>query len=249
MPIAMLSKLSGRSRLRRTGRFALRAAALAALAAPLAACGVDRVVTGSITHEDYSQRHPIELRQEAYTLDLFASSVGLDSRAGPQIAEFADEYRRRGGGAIRALVPMGADAQVNERGIDDLRRLLVVNGIRGSLTVGGYPVADPRLASPIRVSFVGLKAKVATRCGEWPSDLASGSTLKGWENRSYWNHGCAYQNMIASQVADPRDLADKRGEGPKDTDMRTRAIGNVRRGADPGTVWTTKNSAIGTVGD
>jgi pilus assembly protein CpaD len=250
MPIALISNLPGWTAQHRLSRLASRALALAVVAAPLAACGVDRVVTGSVTPEDYGQRHPIELRQEAHKLDLFASASGLDNRAAPQIAEFADEYRRRGGGQIRALIPVGAgNTYSNERALDDLRRMLVANGIRGSLTVGTYPIADPRLASPIQVSFVGIKAKVATRCGEWPSDLASGSTVKGWDNRPYWNHGCAYQNMIASQVADPRDLADKRGEGPKDTDMRTRAIGNVRRGTDPGTVWTTKNSSIGAVGN
>lgn len=233
-----------------TARRAGRGLALALLAAPLVACGVDRTVVSSVTPDDFKERHPIELRQETFKLDLFPSASGLDSRANLQISEFAEDYRRRGGGPIRAMIPVGAGTEhSNERALDDLRRLLVRNNIRGSLTVGTYPVANPRLASPIQVSFVGLKAKVATRCGEWPSDLASGSSAQGWENRPYWNHGCAYQNMIATQVADPRDLADKRGEGPKDTDMRTRAIGNVRRGIDPGTNWTTKNSSIGAVGN
>ena len=100
----------------------------------------------------------------------------------------------------------------------------------------------------MRLSFDGIKAKVAHPCGEWPSDLASGSSTRGWDNKTYWNFGCANQNMIATQVADPRDVAEPRGESPADVAMRMRAIGNVRKGADPGTNWTTKNSSIGAVG-
>ncbi|MDB5649286.1 MAG: uncharacterized protein JWL62_806 [Hyphomicrobiales bacterium] len=228
----------------------LKALVLVLLAAPLAACGhVDRTVTGSITPEDYDKRHPIELREEAYKLDIFVGS-SLDARGKGQIAEFAETYRRVGGGQMRLLVPVGTGRDVsNGQAIDDIRHALLANGVRGSISVGTYPIADPRLGSPLQLSFIGLKAKVATRCGEWPADLASGSSLQGWENRPYWNNGCAYQNMIATQVADPRDLANRQGEGPKDTDMRTRAIGNVRKGTDPGTTWTTKNSSIGTVGN
>lgn len=227
----------------------IRGVTLLALAAPLAACGVDRTVTGSVISDAYEQRHPIELRQEAYKLDIFAGQ-GLDQRTRGQIAEFAGTYHKLGGGQIRLLFPAGSMADANnERALTEIRQALVQAGVRGSVTVGSYPIADPRLASPIQLSFIGLKAKVASRCGQWPSDLASGSTLQGWDNRSYWNHGCAYQNMIASQVADPRDLADKQAEAPKDTEMRTRAIGNVRKGTDPGTTWVTKNSSIGSVGN
>ena len=76
--------------------------------------------------------------------------------------------------------------------------------------------------------FQGIRAKVAHRCGDWPSDLASGSSTRGWENEPYWNFGCSQQSMLAAQVDDPRDLAAPRGEQPTDTQFRTRAITNVR---------------------
>ncbi len=102
--------------------------------------------------------------------------------------------------------------------------------------------------SPIRLSFIGTKAVVRSRCGDWPRDLASGSSMEGWQNQPYWNHGCAYQQAFAAQVADPRDLAGPRAEGPSDVAMRTRAIGKVREGEDPGTDWKIENTSIGTVG-
>lgn len=55
--------------------------------------------------------------------------------------------------------------------------------------------------------------------------------------------------MLAAQVADPRDIAAPQGETPADAAMRMRAINNVRKGADPTTTWTTKNSSIGSVGN
>ena len=55
--------------------------------------------------------------------------------------------------------------------------------------------------------------------------------------------------MIATQVADPRDLVQSRASDPGDVAMRLRAIGDVRNGTDPGTGWATKNTAIGQVGN
>ena len=99
--------------------------------------------------------------------------------------------------------------------------------------VDRYP-ADPYLAAPVRLSFLGLKAKVADRCGEWPKDLAIGSgAAVDWSNKPYWNFGCAYQSAFAAQVADPRDLVAPQGESPADTAMRTRAIETSARSQCP----------------
>jgi pilus assembly protein CpaD len=54
--------------------------------------------------------------------------------------------------------------------------------------------------------------------------------------------------MLAEQVADPRDLVGPRAEDPADTQMRARAISEMRKGNDPTTDWKTKNSSISSVG-
>ena len=89
---------------------------------------------------------------------------------------------------------------------------------------------------------------MADQCGQWPSDLASASSIEGWENKPYWNFGCATQTMIAAQTSDPRDLVTPRGEEASDALMRARGIDTVRKGSDPNTAWTVKNSNIGGVG-
>ncbi len=72
--------------------------------------------------------------------------------------------------------------------------------------------------------------------------------MQGWDNKPYWNYVCAYQNMIAEQVPEPRDLVGPRAEDPADTVMRARAIDQIRHGTDPTTDWKTKNTNISSVG-
>jgi pilus assembly protein CpaD len=109
-------------------------------------------------------------------------------------------------------------------------------------------VADPLLAAPIKLNFVALKAEAPPHCGQWPEDLASGSSLETWKNQTYWNFGCATQSTLAAQVDDPRDFVRAGSMGPSDVQMRLRAINSVRQAQDPGTNWKIQNSSIGQVG-
>jgi pilus assembly protein CpaD len=233
---------------RRKAATRLRFAALLAFAAPLAACsGADRVVTGSIAPDDYRIRHPIELREGWARLDVFPEvrNGALDARSRAQVREFAREYRSHGSGEIALALPRGgrdgAEARAAEPG---LRRALAAGGASGPVRVSTYQVADPSLAAPVRLSYASITAKVDTRCGQWPNDLASGASVIGWENRQYWNFGCATQQMMAAQVADPRDLVGPGAVAPPDSTIRGRAIDAVRKGNDPGTNWKTQNTNI-----
>jgi pilus assembly protein CpaD len=221
---------------------------LAACGLPLAGCGGDRVIATATTPPDYRARHPIVIGESDYSLDLFPTGPGgsLDSRSIDRLRDFAQRYRDLGHGQVTVLVPSGGP--YNPAQSASLGYIRQIFGGRGLLAVAPYPVTDPSLASPVRLSFEGIKARLPHRCGDWPSDLASGSSAQGWDNKTYWNFGCANQNAMAAQVADPRDLVGPRGERPADTNMRIRAIENVRKGVDPGTKWETKNSGIGAVG-
>jgi pilus assembly protein CpaD len=223
--------------------------ALMICALPLAGCGGDRVIAQSTTPPDYHVRHPIVIGEADYTLDVFPTGLNgnLDPRSVDRLREFAQRYREIGHGPVTVLVPTGGSSY-NPSVAASLGHIRQIFG-SGYVAVAPYPIADPTLASPVRLSFEGVKARVPHRCGDWPNDLASGSTAQGWENKTWWNFGCANQNALAMQVADPRDLAGPRGERPADTNMRIRAIEHVRRGEDPGTKWVVKNSAIGAVGN
>lgn len=221
-----------------------------ALILPLAACGVNRTLPPPDTAYDYRDRHPIVLADAAHVVDVFPSAQ-LDFATAGRVREFVERYRRLGHGPITVLAPVGAPDDISSRtAVAQVQRALTAAGVRnGSVFMGTYPVTDPALAAPVRLSFRGVKAKVADRCGQWPADLASGTSLRGWENASWWNYGCASQATLSAQVADPRDLAAPRGSSVGDIEMRMRAIGKVRKGLDPTTVWTVKGSAISAVGE
>jgi pilus assembly protein CpaD len=221
---------------------------VAALAVSLAGCVTDPMPTGSITNDDYHIRHPIVLAEAPTTLDIFpVGDGGLDQASIDDIRAFATRYKRMGTGRIVILSPWGAGRRQHAT-VAEIRRVLASTGLRGFVGLGSYPVAAPSRAAPIRLSFRGLKAEVASRCGEWPQDLASGSSIEGWKNESYWNFGCATQAMLAAQVDDPRDFDHARALGPADEAMRLRAIKDVREGQDPGTNWKTQLTPIGQVG-
>ena len=216
-------------------------------ATALASCGVDYASNDTPHVADYHAEHPIVLAEAPTMLDVYPAGDGLDSRTIANIRSFAQRYHDLGVGRITILTPAGRSGR-DSRIVDEIRRTLASTGLRGYVGVGVYPVADATRAVPVRLIFQGLKATVPTPCGQWPSDVASGSSLEGWKNEGYANFGCATQSALAAQVAEPRDLVQARSIDPPDVEMRMRAIDNVRQGQDPGTQWTTKLTAIGTVG-
>ena len=199
---------------------------------------------------DGAARHPIVLAETNYSTDVFpiGATGRLDRHTVAQLHDFAQRYRSVGRGEVTILLPQGGATGAQASYLAPALRETLEREVARPVGVATYPVADPALAAPVRLMFTGIRAKVAHRCGDWPSDLASGSSLQGWDNKPYWNFGCSQQSMIAAQVGDPRDLATPRGEQPTDTAFRTRAITAVRGGRDPGTGWKTTNTSIGQVG-
>jgi len=227
------------------------AAALLILVAPLAGCGMNKVYAPAEPGYDYRDRHPVVLAEAQTSVELLPHSLSgaLDAETRRRLLGFVAQYRHLGHGMITLLSPSGGpDPRGAQRSVELIRAFLDREGLRAMIYVGSYPVRDPALAAPVRLSFTGVKAEVAGPCGEWPDDLASGASLDGWQNRAFWNYGCANQATLSAQVADPRDLLSPRGETPQDIETRMRAINKVRAGADPSTGWVTKSGAISGVG-
>jgi pilus assembly protein CpaD len=219
-----------------------------ALLLPLGACGLNKVAMAPEVPYDYHERHPIVLAEAPHIIDIFPPTFGsrLDTADVLRIREFVNRYRRMGRGMITLLAPTGgADPAALRAGVEKVRRALDAEGVGRAIYLAAYPVGDAGLAAPVRLSFVGMAAKVKGPCGEWPDDLASGGSVDGWQNKTYWNFGCANQATLAAQIADPRDLVEPRGETPGDVETRMRAIQKVRQGTDPGTGWAAKAQSAG----
>lgn len=215
----------------------------------LGACAPDRVVTGSTYPTDYRERHAIALTKGAETLDIFVAGSSLDSRQEDDLRAFAATYRRFGQGPISAELPSGPRAgAAARRALPVVRTILREAGIPADrMAVASYPVADPTLASPIRLSFPRLKAEVESRCGLWPQDLGVSNAKANANNEPYWNLGCAMQTNVAAQVADPVDLVRGRTEGRIDTIRRSANIEKMRGAQDPSTRYQTEATTIGNV--
>jgi pilus assembly protein CpaD len=193
---------------------------------------------------DYRERHPVVLAHAPKTLDVFTSAGGIDPRQREDIEDFAIEYRRYGEGAMRIEVPEDRRGPTR-RSLSLVRSALANAGVSGSqIAVASYSVGDSSLASPIRLSFKRMQAKVGTRCGLWPQDLGVSNAKFNANNEPYWNLGCAMQSNVAAQVADPVDLVRGRTEGRVDTVRRMENIKKLRDGQDPSTSYRADDDKI-----
>ncbi|MDB5591294.1 CpaD family pilus assembly protein [Enterovirga sp.] len=219
----------------------LAALLLAAALPALAGCQSRGETTGSLYPSDYRDRHPIMLTDGARVLDLFVEGPnGLVARGRQDVSDFLAEYRRYGSGALIAQVPAGHGTNPNTR-----RALQAVGEAAGGrLAVESYQPADPAVASPIRLTFRRLQAKVASKCGLWPHDLGVSDAGFAGRNEQYWNLGCATQSNLASQVADPVDLVRGRHQTPPDTGRRMYNFGQVRQGQDPSTDYKQQATSV-----
>lgn len=215
------------------------ALALAVLAGALSACAPDRVVTNSTSSypHDVRNRHPVVLADAPRTLDVFLANGGrIGQRQREDVQAFAAEYRKAGRGPLVAHLP-ASEANAHWA-LEGVRRAIAEGGVPGDvLVVSRYRPADPAIASPIRLSFHRLQAKVAGKCGMWPQDLGGSDPTFNASNDAYWNFGCAFQSNLAAQIADPVDLVRGRPETPGDTQRRTKDIQDLRDGKDPSTVY------------
>lgn len=216
---------AGLSRTRRAKAAGLPLAVLAVLV--LSACGSlkDGTTTGAV--DDYRERHPIVVGEAEHTLELPVATGEHTLTTGMKdvIRGFAQDRTARSSGVVRVLYPEGA---VNTPAAHALRKQIASELVRAGIgrkyiLEGSYPAQGD--VAPVRLSYIATTATVASNCGEWPRDIAP--TM---DNRSYHNFGCASQNNLAAQIANPMDLIAPRAMTQIDADQRSNVIGTYRNG-------------------
>lgn len=228
---AMLS--DKRPDLSRPLRWPVLVVALAAVT--LTACNRRLETTASFS-QDYRQNHPIQLQRAPETLDIFIGrrGAGLDARQTEDVQTFASAYMKRGEGPLIAYLPSGGHPGEVNRALAAIRKSLGQGGAAGRLQIAHYHPDDPGQAAVIRLSFAALKAVTPNRCGaSSQNDEMGPSGRYNRENSITFNFGCAYQQNLAAQIDDPRDLVRPRREDEIDTLRRAGAIERLRDGEAP----------------
>ncbi|MFA1675629.1 CpaD family pilus assembly protein [Rhizobium mongolense] len=206
-------------------RWAMLGAAVLA-GAMLSGCAAprDNLTTGGIP-DDYRQRHPIVVAEAEQTVDIPVASTDrrLTIAQRDMIRGFAANYTSRASGPVYVMTPQGSPNSAAASQLrNQVRAELSKRGIPSSKIVNASYSAAPGDAAPIRLSFVGMTA-MTTQCGQWPKDIGG-----GFDNQNYYNFGCATQNNLAAQIANPEDLIAPRGMTPIDAARRNDAITEYR---------------------
>jgi pilus assembly protein CpaD len=217
------------------------AGALVGLAVVLGACRhTEDEVTASVP-DDYRQRHPIAIQEADRSVVIFVGHArgGLSASQRADVVGLAQIWLREGTGAINADLPVDTpNARAAADSFREIQALLAAAGVppRG-IIVRRYHPDDPRQMATIRLTYPKISA-VAGPCGLWPDDLGPSIKNKSYyENKSYYNFGCAYQRNMAAMIDNPSDLVQPRSETPAYTTRRTTAFEKYRKGTTSATTY------------
>jgi pilus assembly protein CpaD len=219
----------------RASRSARMAIALIGIGLSLGACVHDeQVATNASYPDDYRQRHPIAIEEANHSIVVFVGQGrgGLSADQRADVMYLAQTWQHEGTGAISADVPVGTpNARAAADAFREVQATLAAAGVppRG-VVVRQYHPEDQRHLAPIRLSYPKMKA-VAGPCGLWPDDLGPSINNKTYfDNKDYYNYGCAYQRNMAAMIDNPSDLVQPRPETPPYTARRSVAFEKYRKG-------------------
>jgi pilus assembly protein CpaD len=184
--------------------------------------------------EDYRLRHPIAIQEAERSVVVLVGHArgGLSATQRADVTGLARIWVGESTGAIDADVPVHTpNARAAESALQEIKALLAAGGVPAyAIRVHHYTPDDPRTLATIRLSYPRMAA-VAGPCGLWPEDVGPSVRDRGYfENKSYYNFGCAYQRNMAAMVENPSDLVQPRPETPAYTMRRTEAFEKYRKG-------------------
>ncbi len=210
--------------------------ALAASTVALAGCGnlrPDGDLKTSSIENDYRVRHSIKMAEAEHSIDIPVATgdVKLSRGIEDTVRGFGQNYKNNSSGVLQIAVPSGSiNAPAARAVVPQVRKQLSFEGVEPRRIIVTSYQAEPGVSAPIKLSFVALTA-MTDQCGQWPEDLMENS----FGNKNWYNFGCANQNNLAAQVANPKDLFDPRASTPIDAQRRANVIDTYRTtGSDLG---------------
>lgn len=200
--------------------------AIAAFALLTTGCaGRDSITVGSVP-DDYRTNHPIVISEKEKTIDI---PVGVTDRGLSRMQKVAADgfiasYDRSAAPMVSIMVPHGSGNAIAASNVAAglVKRLRAAGVPEGRILHQPYEASQYGDSAPIRLAFAEMRASTGP-CGRWPADM-----LDNAQNRHWANFGCAYQNNLAAQIANPADLLGPRKSGDIDAQNRSNAIDDYR---------------------
>lgn len=190
----------------------------------LAGCASKSNTTGSIP-DDYRTNHPIVISEQEQVADIPVGHADkrLSITQRSIVERVISNYHANGSGVIHILTPAGSP---NERAAAALRNDITATLRRGGVkpfNISSETYQAPGASAPVRLSYSAMTAST-NQCGQWPKDI-----LDTADNKHYANFGCANQNNLAAQIANPADLLGPRASSPIDAERRGTVIDGYRK--------------------
>ena len=223
--------------------------ALFGLSVALGACTeiAETVTSTARVPDDYRLRHPIAVQEADRSVVVFVGHArgGLSASQRADVAGLARNWVGEGTGAIIVDLPANtSNARAAESAAHEAKSLLEAAGVpSNAIKLRHYTPYDSRTLATVRLTYPRMTA-VAGPCGVWPEDL--GPSIKDptyFENKPYYNFGCAYQRNMAAMVANPSDLVQPRPETPSYTARRTEGFDKYRKGTTTATDYPEADKA------
>jgi pilus assembly protein CpaD len=218
------------------------AGALIGMSMALGACkhSSDVVTTASVP-DDYRLRHPIAVQEADRSIVVFVGRGrgGLSAPQRADVMSLAQNWLREGTGVISVDVPVHTpNARAAEDSLREIRASFAAAGVPPrAINVRQYTPEDPRHMAAIRLNYPRISA-VAGPCGLWPEDIGPSIHNKGYfDNKPYYNFGCANQRNLASMIDNPSDLVQPRPETPAYMPRRAIAFEKYRKGTTTATTY------------
>jgi len=217
------------------------AGALVGLSVVLGACKHTEDVYAASAPNDYRLRHPIAVEEANRSVVIFVGQArgGLSASQRADVIGLAQTWLREGTGAITVDVPVDTpNARAAADSFREIQATLAAAGVppRG-IVARRYHPENPRHMAAIRMNYPKISA-VAGPCGTWPEDLGPSVNNKSYfENKPYYNFGCAYQRNMAAMADNPSDLLQPRSETPAYTPRRSTAFDKYRKGTTTTTIY------------
>ena len=225
------------------------AATLIGLSVSLGACKTVNapIVAAEPYPEDYRQRHPIAVTEADRSIVVFVGTGrgGMTAAQRADVMGMAQNWLREGTGGITIDMPTGTpNARAAHDTLREIQSMIAAAGVPPrAVSVRQYHPKDPSHMAAIRLNYPKVTA-TAGPCGLWPDDLGPSYKNTSWfDNKAYYNFGCAQQRNLAAMVDEPSDLVQPRAETPAYSMRRNVAFEKYRKGMSTTTTYPEADKA------